>query len=88
MRCCKRLSLAVLLLAPAVAAAQPVSGFYGSASGGPNFHASGSDGFAEWKAGKSGSGYAATGAAGYGFGNGLRIELEGSQRGNGHAFQP
>ena len=79
------LLLAAGLLRPQQAHAQPVSGIYVGLGGGANFlqdetvrlspsFPSGKDRF--------GVGYAGLASVGYGFGNGVRIELEGNYRNN------
>ena len=77
--------LAAAILAPSVARAQPVSGVYVGLGGGANIlqdetvrlstaFPSGRDRF--------GIGYTGVGSVGYGFGNGVRIEVEGNYRDN------
>jgi len=87
-----------MLTVPAVAMAQPINGFYISGGGGLNLVQTGQRGEAlagpfdndPIVIGGSGfdqtfykSGFILAGAGGYGFGNGLRLELEGSLRQNG-----
>jgi len=81
---------APLLALPFAAQAQPVNGFYVNAGAGVNFKPSESvSGFLNG-VNASGSaqinyntGYAVLGSGGWGFGNGLRLEVEGNYRGNG-----
>ncbi len=76
---------ALLLLAPR-ASAQPVTGPYVSAGGGINLLQDEEVRLSpEFPGGKirPDVGYAALGAAGYGFGNGFRVEIEGDWRYNG-----
>ena len=82
----------VMLAIPAMANAQPVTGPYVSLSGGANFEESTAKTFRNDPP-VSGpgpgpfsqtlkDGYAVSGSAGWGFGNGLRVEIEGSYRSN------
>lgn len=77
-----------LLMMPLAARAQPIEGLYVGAGGGANFLANERvrsatvDG--QWYPAKIGfdTGWAALGSAGWGFGNGVRVELEGNWRSN------
>ncbi len=79
----RKLLLAATILAPFslphLAIAQPVTGIYIGAAGGANFLQQEKTSF-----GRVGfqTGYAALGSVGYGFGNGLRLEVEGDYRNN------
>jgi hypothetical protein len=77
--------LACMLLLPAVAAAQSVQGFYIGGEGGANFAGSLKSAGGSFGTTKV---YTSTGPLGlvdlgWGFGNGLRAEIEGSYRSNG-----
>jgi hypothetical protein len=78
----RKLFLLLALLAPTAAAAQSLQGFYIGAAGGPNFAGSpeSSDGHVQFNTDVGGLGLASLGWA---FGNGFRVELEGSYRSNG-----
>jgi outer membrane protein OmpA-like peptidoglycan-associated protein len=87
----KALLAATVLSLPVVAQAQPVSGLYVAAGVGANFRQNSSEAVGpSWAAaGYTGGysvrthwGYAAVGSIGWGFGNGLRVELEGNYRNN------
>ena len=84
------LAATVLAALPDTAQAQPVNGFYVNAGAGVNFKPDqGVTGFLNG-VNASGSaqinydtGYTVLGSGGYGFGNGLRVEVEGNYRANG-----
>ncbi|MDB5413498.1 MAG: hypothetical protein JWR10_1833 [Rubritepida sp.] len=87
----KALLAATVLSLPLAAQAQPVTGLYVGAGVGTNYRESSSDSIALRPAsGTTGSrvrtstewGYAAVGSIGWGFGNGLRAEVEGNYRQN------
>lgn len=83
----KALFAATVLALPAAATAQPISGLYVGAGAGMNFrqgnNASGTA-LGVPVAGRTNTtiGYAIVGSVGWGFGNGIRAELEGSYRFN------
>jgi OOP family OmpA-OmpF porin len=84
------LAASVLAALPFAAQAQPVNGFYVNAGAGVNFKPDqGVSGFLNGvNAGRSGqinydTGFAVLGSGGFGFGNGLRLEVEGNYRSNG-----
>jgi len=72
----KALLAATVLALPVAAQAQPVSGLYVGAGVGANYRDdNNSDVKTNW-------GYAAVGSIGWGFGNGIRAEIEGNYRNN------
>ncbi len=73
------LGLAAAVLPATQAAAQPVSGVYIGGGAGLNFWPHQASGGTEIRT--SDPGWAVLGSLGYGFGNGLRLEVEGSWRG-------
>jgi outer membrane protein OmpA-like peptidoglycan-associated protein len=76
----KALLAATMLALPMAAAnAQPVTGLYIGAGVGANWRM---DGDTQGNSIKFDTGYAAVGSVGWGFGNGLRVELEGNYRYN------
>jgi len=77
----RKLLLAGLCLMPAVAAAQPVQGLYIGAGAGVNFAGTLSSSQSTTKI-DTNVGPLGLVAIGWGFGNGLRVELEGSYRSN------
>ncbi len=88
----KALLAATVLSLPAVAQAQPITGLYIGGGVGANYRENNSDNLRLSNAfgAASGSfgvnsrwGYTALGSIGWGFGNGLRVELEGNYRNNG-----
>ena len=81
----KALLAATVLALPAAATAQPISGLYVGAGAGMNFRqASNVTNAANVQIGRLNSriGYGVVGSVGWGFGNGVRAELEGSYRFN------
>jgi hypothetical protein len=84
----KALLAATILSLPVVAQAQPVNGLYIGAGAGANYRERGD---ATTGGGvsigrnpvRTNWGYAALGSIGWGFGNGLRLEIEGNYRNNG-----
>jgi OmpA-OmpF porin, OOP family len=85
---------ASLLALPMAATAQPVAGIYVSLGAGYNYMTQWSEqsltvpsgAFAASENGKGGGGPGVVGSFGYGFGNGVRVELEGSWRQSSHDF--
>jgi OmpA-OmpF porin, OOP family len=75
----KALLAATILALPVAAQAQPVSGLYVGAGVGGNYRTDPTDGGIK---AKTKIGWATVGSIGYGFGNGLRAELEGNYRTN------
>ena len=73
------LAATVLALPMAAAQAQPVTGLYVGAGVGPNWRM---DGDTQGNSIKFDTGWAAVGSVGWGFGNGLRVEVEGNYRYN------
>jgi len=73
------LAATVLALPMAAAQAQPVTGLYVGAGVGPNFRTQGDT---QGNSINFDTGWAAVGSVGWGFGNGLRIEVEGNYRYN------
>ena len=71
----KALLAATVLALPVAAQAQPVSGLYVGAGVGANYRDNNTDVKTNW-------GYAAVGSIGWGFGNGIRAEIEGNYRNN------
>lgn len=87
----KALLAATVLSLPVAAQAQPITGLYIGGGVGANYHEN-SDATVSGAGGRvnlgSGSirtnwGYTALGSIGWGFGNGLRVEIEGNYRNNG-----
>ncbi|MBL6455343.1 OmpA family protein [Belnapia sp. T6] len=76
----KALLAATVLALPVAAQAQPVSGLYIGAGGGLNFHQTSNNNGAKTKFDDVGA--VGLVAIGWGFGNGLRAEIEGSYRHN------
>jgi OmpA-OmpF porin, OOP family len=75
----KALLAATILALPVAAQAQPVSGLYVGAGVGGNYRTDPTDGGIK---AKTKIGWATVGSIGYGFGNGLRAEVEGNYRTN------
>ena len=75
----KALLAATVLSLPLAAQAQPVTGLYVGGGAGLNLHQNSSDGGLEIK---SSPGWGVVASLGWGFGNGLRAELEGNFRWN------
>jgi OmpA-OmpF porin, OOP family len=84
------LAAATMLALPFAASAQPVNGLYVAAGAGANFKQD--QGFSGFLCGNGcgnstqlsyDTGYAVLGSVGWGFGNGLRLEVEGNFRNNG-----
>ena len=85
----RNLLLAATILAPfaalpELASAQPVTGIYIAGAGGANFLQQ--EKILSARVGFK-TGYAALGSVGYGFGNGLRVEVEGNYRNNDFGAQ-
>ena len=87
----KTLLAATVLMAPAIAQAQPVNGLYVAGGAGVNWHdnvsgqGTGFDGFEVQTATfgiRTDIGWVGVVSVGWGFGNGLRLELEGNYRSN------
>ena len=79
----KALLAATVLALPLAAQAQPVSGLYVGAGAGANFMQESKFNALGYGAKiKTKTGWAAVGSLGWGFGNGLRAELEGNYRTN------
>jgi outer membrane protein OmpA-like peptidoglycan-associated protein len=80
----KALLAATVLALPAAATAQPISGLYVGAGAGMNYRQASTVTTAGVAVGtlRSSVGYAAVASIGWGFGNGIRAELEGSYRFN------
>ena len=76
----KALLAATVLALPLAAQAQPVSGLYVGAGAGLNYHQKSSD--SDFKVTYKDVGAVGLGAIGWGFGNGLRAEIEGNYRHN------
>ncbi|MDO9711160.1 OmpA family protein [Paracraurococcus lichenis] len=76
----KALLAATVLALPVAAQAQPVSGLYVGAGAGLNYHQESTDSGLKLKYKDVGA--VGLGALGWGFGNGLRAELEGNYRSN------
>lgn len=74
--------VAAILSVPTLAQAQPISGLYVGAGAGANFLAPMQASGDETKISTT-PGVATLGAIGWGFGNGLRVEVEGDYRSNG-----
>ena len=74
----KTLLAATMLCLPLAAQAQPVNGLYVGAGAGANFRADATGSNVTIRS--ANPGWVGVGAIGYGFGNGLRAELEGSYR--------
>ena len=85
----KTLLAATMLALPLAAQAQPVTGLYVAGGAGANWRNNVSDNFTTAGVGtpfalraSSGVGFVGLGSVGWGFGNGLRLELEGNYRSN------